>query len=114
MFVMYRCHKFLGHILTDINKYEYNPEKANQLLDEAGWVKKADGFRYKDGKKFEIHWMTYQGSKYVEMLIPIVKENWKAIGIDVIPELMEFNTLCTKTFDEQKFEMFNMAWSFKH
>lgn len=95
----------------DINKYEYNPEKANQLLEEAGWLKKDDGFRYKDGKKFEIHWMTYQGSKYVEMLIPIVQENWKAIGINVIPELMEFNTLCTKTFDEQKFEMYNMGWS---
>jgi len=95
----------------DINKYEFNPEKANQLLEEAGWLKKDDGFRYKDGKKFEIHWMTYQGSKYVEMLIPIVKENWKAIGIDVIPELMEFNTLCTKVYDEQKFEMYNMSWS---
>ena len=95
----------------DITKYEYNPDKANQLLEEAGWIKKDDGFRYKDGKKFEIHWMTYQGSKYVEMLIPIVKENWKAIGIDVIPELMEFNTLCTKVYDEQKFEMYNMSWS---
>lgn len=95
----------------DITKYEYNPEKANQLLEEAGWIKKEDGFRYKDGKKFEIHWMTYQGSKYVEMLIPIVQENWKAIGINVIPELMEFNTLCTKVYDEQKFEMFNMSWS---
>lgn len=94
----------------DIKKYEYNPEKANKLLEEAGWIKKEDGFRYKDGKKFQIHWMTYQGSKYVEMLIPIVKENWKAIGIDVIPELMEFNTLCTKVFDEQKFEMYNMSW----
>ncbi|MBZ9688665.1 ABC transporter substrate-binding protein [Clostridium estertheticum] len=95
----------------DINKYEFNPGKANQLLEEAGWLKKDDGFRYKDGKKFEIHWMTYQGSKYVEMLIPIVKDNWKAIGIDVIPELMEFNTLCTKVFDEQKFEMYNMSWA---
>ncbi len=95
----------------DITKYDYNPEKANQLLEEAGWIKKDDGFRYKDGKKFEINWMTYQGSKYVEMLIPIVKENWKAIGIDVIPELMEFNTLCTKVYDEQKFQMYNMSWS---
>lgn len=95
----------------EITKYAYDPVKANALLEEAGWIKKDDGYRYKDGKKFVIHWMTYQGSKYVEMLIPIVKENWKAIGIDVVPELMEFNTLCTKVFDEQKFEMFNMSWS---
>ncbi|WP_138205890.1 ABC transporter substrate-binding protein [Haloimpatiens lingqiaonensis] len=95
----------------DLNKYEYDADKANKLLDEAGWVKKDDGFRYKDGKKFTISWYTYSGSKYVETLIPIVKDNWKKLGIDVVPEMMEFATLCTKVYDEQNFEMFNMAWS---
>ena len=95
----------------EIEKYEFNPEKANKLLDEAGWVKKDDGFRYKDGKKFTIHWLTYTGSKYVESLVPIVKENWKALGVEVIPELMEFATLTEKVYDKQQFEMYNMSWS---
>lgn len=95
----------------DINKYPYDPDKANQLLDEAGWVKGSDGFRYKDGEKFVIHWMTYTGSKYVDTLIPIVKDNWGKLGIEVVPELMEFSTLSTKVYDEQNFEMYNMAWS---
>ena len=95
----------------DIEKYAYSPEKANKLLDEAGWKKGSDGWRYKDGKKFEIHWLTYTGSKYVDNLVPIVKENWKALGIDVIPELMEFATLSEKVYDKQQFEMYNMAWS---
>lgn len=95
----------------DIEKYEYNADKANKLLDEAGWIKKDDGFRYKDGKKFTIHWLTYTGSKYVDNLVPIVKENWKAIGVEVIPELMEFATLSEKVYDKQEFEMYNMAWS---
>lgn len=94
-----------------INKYEYNPDKAKQLLDEAGWKVGSDGYRYKDGKKMTIHWMTYTGSKYVETLIPILKENWKQIGVEVVPELMDFGTLSTKVFDKQQFEMFNMAWS---
>jgi peptide/nickel transport system substrate-binding protein len=94
-----------------VEKYDFNPDKANQLLDEAGWVKKDDGFRYKDGKKFTIHWMTYTGSKYVDTLIPIVKDNWGKLGIEVIPELMEFSTLSGKVYDEQAFEMYNMAWS---
>ena len=94
-----------------VEKYEYNPDKANQLLDEAGWAKNSDGFRYKDGKKFTIHWMTYTGSKYVETLIPIVKDNWGKLGIEVIPELIEFSTLAGKVYDEQAFEMYNMAWS---
>lgn len=29
----------------------YNPDKAAKLLDEAGWVKGADGIRAKDGKR---------------------------------------------------------------
>lgn len=95
----------------EVNKYEYDVEKANKLLDEAGWVKKEDGYRYKDGKKFTVHWMTYTGSKYVEALTPILIENWKQIGVEVIPELMEFGTLAQKVYDEQKFEMYNMAWS---
>ncbi|WOQ16125.1 ABC transporter substrate-binding protein [Raineyella sp. W15-4] len=32
------------------NLLGYDPVKANQLLDEAGWVKGADGIRAKDGK----------------------------------------------------------------
>ncbi|KXG73780.1 peptide-binding protein [Thermotalea metallivorans] len=95
----------------EINTYEYNPDLANKLLDEAGWVKGEDGFRYKDGEKFTIHWMTYTGSKYVESLIPILKDNWGKLGIEVIPELMEFGTLAEKVYDKREFEMYNMAWS---
>ncbi len=29
----------------------YDPDAANRLLDEAGWAKGSDGFRYKDGKR---------------------------------------------------------------
>ncbi|MCJ9753561.1 ABC transporter substrate-binding protein [Neorhizobium sp. BETTINA12A] len=31
----------------DLPKYEFNPAKANQLLDEAGYKRGADGFRFK-------------------------------------------------------------------
>ncbi|WP_242850096.1 ABC transporter substrate-binding protein [Clostridium polynesiense] len=95
----------------DVEKYPYNLEKAKQLLDEAGWKVGADGKREKDGEKFVIHWKTYTGSKYVDNLIPIVKDNWGKLGIEVIPELVEFATLSEKVYDKQDFEMYNMAWS---
>ena len=34
-------------------KYEFNVEKANQILEAAGWKKGADGIRAKDGKKLK-------------------------------------------------------------
>lgn len=96
----------------EVNKYEYDVEKAKKLLDEAGWKVGADGkTREKDGKKFVIHWKTYTGSKYVDNLIPIVKDNWGKLGIEVVPELVEFATLSEKVYDKQDFEMYNMAWN---
>lgn len=95
----------------DINKYEYDPEKAKALLDEAGWKPGADGIREKDGKRLEFVWDTYTDSKYVETLIPMLKADWEKIGVKVEPNLMEFAALTEKVYDKQDFEMFNMAWS---
>ena len=40
-------------------KFEFNVEKANQILEAAGWKKGSDGIRAKDGKKLK---MVYQTS----------------------------------------------------
>ncbi|OLP57295.1 peptide ABC transporter substrate-binding protein [Rhizobium rhizosphaerae] len=60
----------------------YNPEKAEKLLDEAGWVKGADGIRVKDGKPLELalHSNPYLAtSKSVDELIAqqLGKIGWK-------------------------------------
>ena len=35
-------------------RWEYNPDKANQLLDAGGWKRGADGVRAKDGKRLKV------------------------------------------------------------
>ena len=39
-------------------KYEFNVEKASQLLEAAGWKKGSDGIRAKDGKKLKLVYQT--------------------------------------------------------
>jgi peptide/nickel transport system substrate-binding protein len=39
-------------------KFEFNVEKANQILEAAGWKKGADGIRAKDGKKLKFVYQT--------------------------------------------------------
>jgi peptide/nickel transport system substrate-binding protein len=39
-------------------KWEFNVEKANQILDAAGWKKGADGIRAKDGKRLKFLYQT--------------------------------------------------------
>jgi peptide/nickel transport system substrate-binding protein len=39
-------------------KWEFNIEKANQILETAGWKKGSDGIRAKDGKKLKLVYQT--------------------------------------------------------
>ncbi|WP_221373210.1 ABC transporter substrate-binding protein [Clostridium perfringens] len=95
----------------DVPKYEYNPEKAKELLDEAGWKDtNGNGIRDKDGVELELQWLTYTDSKYVDALIPIVQQSWEQIGVKVTPELMEFGTMVDKV-DKREYDVFNMAWN---
>ena len=40
------------------NRWEFNVEKANQILDAAGWKRGADGIRAKDGKRLKFLYQT--------------------------------------------------------
>ncbi|PJI10392.1 ABC transporter substrate-binding protein [Clostridium sp. CT7] len=81
---------------SDVNKYKFDTKKANELFDEAGWKKGADGIRSKDGKKFEFHYLASTDNPVNEVLIPIMKENYKKLGIQVIVDSMEFETIQNK------------------
>ncbi|AWB44789.1 ABC transporter substrate-binding protein [Paenibacillus sp. CAA11] len=79
-----------------INPYKFDPEKAKQLLDEAGWKEGAGGIREKDGKKLTIHFL---GSKNAgtDTFIAMASENYKEIGVDFQPEVFaDFNALVSK------------------
>lgn len=96
-----------------VEKYEYNPAKAKELLKEAGWEDKDnDGWiENSKGEKLEIVWTAYNDVAWPQNLIAVAKENWKEIGVKLEGELMEFNAVAEKVFDERNFELYNMGWS---
>jgi peptide/nickel transport system substrate-binding protein len=63
-------------------KWEFNVEKANQLLDAAGWKRSTDGIRAKDGKRLK---MVYQTSINAERqkTQAIVKQAAARAGIEI-------------------------------
>ncbi|WP_031314252.1 ABC transporter substrate-binding protein [Caldanaerobacter subterraneus] len=96
----------------EINPYNYDPEKAKQLLEEAGWKLGPDGYRYKNGEKFTIHFLQSTPNPVNDALVPIAVENYKQLGIEFIAEPMEFNLIVEKIkkAKEKTFDMYFMAW----
>ena len=63
-------------------KYEFNVDKANALLDKAGWAKGADGIRAKDGKKLKFVYQTSINQPR-QKTQAIVKQACQKAGIDI-------------------------------
>jgi peptide/nickel transport system substrate-binding protein len=83
-------------------KYEFNVDKANQLLDDAGWVKGSDGIRAKDGQQLKFDMWTANSIQTFVSLLQAYQESWKAIGVDMTPQtepFQEFVNRITQTFD---------------
>ena len=47
-----------SRFVSKSTKWEFNVDKANQILEAAGWKKGADGIRAKDGKKLKFLYQT--------------------------------------------------------
>jgi len=63
-------------------KYEFNIDKANEILDKAGWTKGADGVREKDGKKLKFVYQTSINQPR-QKTQAIVKQACQKAGIDI-------------------------------
>jgi peptide/nickel transport system substrate-binding protein len=63
-------------------KFEFNIDKANELLDKAGWKKGGDGMREKDGKKLKFVFQTSINQPR-QKTQAIVKQACQKAGIDM-------------------------------
>lgn len=69
--------------------YNFDVEKANQLLTEAGWVEGPDGIRVaqgamyaEDGTRLSMELQGYTGYEPLERVEQFVVENLKAVGVE--------------------------------
>ena len=82
---------------TGLNDYKYDPAKAEQLLDQAGFAKGADGIRQHNGQPLEFTLITNSGNTIRETLIQIAAEQYKQIGVNVTPRTEAFEALVERT-----------------
>lgn len=71
----------------NLAKYDYNLEKANELLDKAGYTKGADG------KRFKIELLTRTGEAEEAAVADLVKDQLSKVGIEVVLKRVDFGTM---------------------
>ena len=98
----------------DVHKYEYNLEKAKNLLAEAGWKLNSRGIREKDGQKLEFLILLNQGNKERERAAIILQQQYKKIGAKVKIRVLEWSALLrivNAPKDPKQFDTVIMGWS---
>lgn len=89
---------------SGLNSYDYNVEKAKELLKDAGWSEN-NGVLEKDGKKFQVELVVPTGNKSREQSAPIIQQNLKDIGITVNISTMDVASAMAKTKGEGDYDM---------
>ena len=93
-----------------IEPWPYDPERARQLLDEAGWVDSdGDGIRDKDGRAFSFKFSYSSSSTLYRRLATLLKDQALKVGIDLIPDPYEWSVLIVRLSDRE-FESMVMGW----
>lgn len=67
-------------------KYEYDPEGAKALLDEAGWTAGGDGIREKDGVRLSFTCTVITGDQARRPEAEVVQQYLKEVGIEMMIE----------------------------
>lgn len=72
----------------DILQQAYNMQEANNLLDQNGWVKGANGIRSKDGQPLQFQVYSQNNSEYA-YITQILQRQWRELGVDAKVALEE-------------------------
>uniref|UniRef100_A0A832G2J6 Solute-binding protein family 5 domain-containing protein n=1 Tax=Ignavibacterium album TaxID=591197 RepID=A0A832G2J6_9BACT len=101
---------FVSEFDSSLKGFEYNPEKAKQLLKESGWTdKNQNGILEKDNIEFSFTLNIPSGNPLRDFASTVIKNNLKQIGIDVKVEKLEFGVLMDGLLN-RKLDSWILAW----
>lgn len=94
----------------DIKPWPFDPDRAKQLLDEAGWVDtNGDGIRDKDGQKFEFELSYATEVDEYNQLGAVYQEELRRAGIRMSLNPIEWATFSQRVHERQ-FDACMLAW----
>jgi peptide/nickel transport system substrate-binding protein len=69
---------------ADVPKYAHDPQRAMQLLDDAGFKPGADGIRVDaQGRRLSLELMTTAGNRVRESVQQVLQNQWRRVGVEI-------------------------------
>ncbi|MEZ6017933.1 MAG: ABC transporter substrate-binding protein [Planctomycetota bacterium] len=95
---------------TDLEPYPYSPDRAIELLEEAGWYDRdGDDIADKDGVKLSIEFLYPSGNDASKTFGTKLQESLKSIGIELRLTTLEWATFLER-LKSRDFDGCNLAW----
>ncbi len=95
----------------DIQPWPYDPKRAKELLDEAGWTDHdGDGIRDKDGVKFSFELTMPSGHTLARRTSSILVQEYAKAGIEMRSSVLEWAVFLER-IDQRQFDAVTLGWS---
>ncbi|MBN1625705.1 MAG: peptide-binding protein [Deltaproteobacteria bacterium] len=94
----------------DIDPWPYAPDKAVELLNDAGWVdSNNNGILDKDGVEFRFKLSYGSGNNTSEQVVKAFKDNAAKVGIEIIPDPTEWS-IFVNNLNNRNFDSVMLGW----
>lgn len=94
----------------DLTPYPFDPARARQLLDEAGWKDSdGDGIRDLNGVPFRFEFSAASASTLMAQLLPVLRAEFLKAGIDMRERLIDF-TVLVEAVRDRRFDATGLNW----
>ncbi len=91
----------------------FDPQKAARLLFEAGFFPGRDGIGVRaDGVALRFSLVTTTGNPIRSALAQDMKNQWRAVGIDLVIREESVSTLAAKTLPEGRYDLALVGWTY--
>ncbi len=80
----------------NVQRYEHNLPLANQMLDEAGYVRDADGVRFH---------LKYVYAESYAKIVDVLRDQLREAGVELDLQMMEFSSAVDAVYIKKEFDM---------
>jgi peptide/nickel transport system substrate-binding protein len=87
----------------DVTTYPYDPERAIELLNEAGWTRGDDGVMQRDGERLSFV-LDVGRNKDLEPVSALVQDYWSEIGVEATLNTLEWNAYIQKVVVQRDYD----------